>query len=59
MEYLTTRQIVMFVIVLLIGGALTAWATVFLVQKYVAEDPNDPLARQGGLSPAQSIQKTR
>jgi hypothetical protein len=57
MEFLTTRQIVMFVIALLIGGALTVWGTVFVVDRYVLEKSDDPPTRQGGLLPSQSTGK--
>lgn len=55
MELFTTRQMVLFVIALLCGGVLTAWGTVRVVQKYVLEDLGDPLAKQGGLAPAQAV----
>ena len=57
MEFLTTRQIVMFVIALLIAGALTVWGAVFLVDRYLLEKPDDPPTRQGGLLPSQSTGK--
>jgi hypothetical protein len=57
MESLTTRQIVMFVIALLIAGALTVWGTVFVVDRYLLENPDGTPARQGGLLPPQSTGK--
>jgi hypothetical protein len=47
----------MFVIALLIVGALTVWGTVFLADRYVLEKPDDPPTRQGGLLPSQSTGK--
>jgi hypothetical protein len=57
MEDITTRQIVMFVIALLIAGALTVWGTVFVVDRYLLENPDGTPTRQGGLLPPQSTGK--
>jgi hypothetical protein len=57
MENFTIRQIIILIAALLIGGGLTAWGTVYVLRTFVLQDPNDPLTRQGGLSPAQVIKK--
>jgi hypothetical protein len=57
MENFTSRQIMLLVLGLVIAGILTAWGTVFVLERYVLQDPTDPLTKQGGLSPAQSIGK--
>jgi hypothetical protein len=51
----STRQIVLFVIALLVAGALTAWGTTYVLERFVLVDLSDPLTKQGGLSPAQEI----
>jgi len=44
----------------LIAGVLTAWGTVFVVQKYAIGERNDHLAKAGGLNPAQrSVQQPK
>jgi hypothetical protein len=57
MENFTARQIVILIAALLISGALTAWGTVYALRTFVLADPNDPVIKQGGLSPAQIIKK--
>jgi hypothetical protein len=57
MENFTARQIVIVIAALLISGGLTAWGTVYVLRTFVLADPNDPLTRQGGLSPVQIIKK--
>jgi hypothetical protein len=57
MESFTSRQIVLLVLALVGAGILTAWVTVLVLERYVPQDPSDPLTKQGGLSPAQSIGK--
>jgi hypothetical protein len=57
MESFTTRQIIILIAALLVSGGLTAWGTVYVLRTFVLADPNDPLAKQGGLSPAQMITK--
>jgi len=50
MEYLTTRQMVWLVIALLSAGALTAWATTFVVNASLDGGSDDPIVKAGGLS---------
>jgi hypothetical protein len=57
MEKFTARQIFILIAALLVSGGLTAWGTVYVLRTFVLADPNDPLIRQGGLSPAQLIKK--
>jgi hypothetical protein len=57
MENFTIRQIIILIAALLVSGGLTAWGTVYVLRTFVLADPNDPLTRQGGLSPAQTIRK--
>lgn len=55
METFTTRQIALCVVALLITGALTAWGTTYVLEKYVLSNLTDPITKHGGLSPAQQI----
>ena len=57
MEYLTTRQMVWLVIALLSAGALTAWATTFVVNASLDGGSDDPIVKAGGLSTSQQIRK--
>jgi hypothetical protein len=50
----TGRQILLFVIALLVAGALVSLGTVYVLQS-ILRDPTDPLERQGGLAPGQGI----
>jgi hypothetical protein len=59
MEHLTIRQIAWFVIVLLCVGTLTAWGMVRFARDHLLVNPSDPLAKQGGLSPAQAVEKNK
>ena len=53
MDRLTGQQIVLFVIAFVIAGAIASMGTIYILRKVViVVDPNDPLNRQGGLSPA-------
>jgi hypothetical protein len=54
---LSKREILTVIGVLIIVCGLTAWTTVFVIQKYVLGHRGDPLARAGGLSPSQAIEK--
>jgi hypothetical protein len=53
MENLTKRQILMIVAALLTAGALVVGATIFVLQRFVLDDSDDPLAQAGGLKPSQ------
>jgi hypothetical protein len=57
MEDFTRRQLALFVIALLIAGALVSLGTVTVLQKFVLNDPTDPITKQGGLSPSQDIRR--
>jgi hypothetical protein len=35
---------------------LSAWASIFVIKKYVMGERNDPLAHAGGLNPQQIIE---
>ena len=53
MDRFTGRQIVLFVIAFVIAGAIVSMGYHLHLRKVVIiGDPNDPLNRQGGLSPA-------
>jgi hypothetical protein len=54
-EGLTRREIVIVVIALIAAVALTIEATYYGVHKFLLDNPNDPLTRQGGLKPEQKI----
>ncbi len=55
MESFSTRQVALFVVVLLIVGSLTAWGTTYVLQTYVLVNAADPITKQGGLSRSQQI----
>jgi hypothetical protein len=46
-EY-TNRELALIAVAFLIAGVLTAWGTVFVVQKYAIGERNDPLAKPAG-----------
>jgi hypothetical protein len=43
--------------VLIIVCGLTAWAKVYVIDRYVLGERDDPLARAGGLKPEQALGK--
>jgi hypothetical protein len=51
---LTKREILIIIGALVIICGLTAWGTVFVIQKYVIGERDDPIARAGGLRPSQA-----
>jgi hypothetical protein len=57
LEGLTKRDIVIAIIGTIAAIALTLEETYYGLHRYVLDHPNDPLARQGGLKPAQMIPK--
>lgn len=54
MEKFRTSQIVLFVLALLVAGAVVSWGTKALLERYVLYDASDPL-QKGGLSPTRRI----
>jgi hypothetical protein len=52
---LSKRELAAIIGTLIIVVAVTAWATVCVIDKYVLGDRDDPLVRAGGLKPEQSI----
>ena len=55
MEGFTPRQIVFFIAAMLVAGAVTAWGTTYVLERFVLSDPTDPLTKHGGLSPGQRL----
>jgi hypothetical protein len=49
----STREIVLFVLVMILATALTVWGTLYVLKTFVLGNPNDPLTKSGGLSPMQ------
>jgi hypothetical protein len=49
----STREIVLFVLVMILATALTIWGTFYVLETFVLGNPNDPLTKSGGLSPMQ------
>jgi hypothetical protein len=47
------REIVLFVLVMILATALTLWGTFYVLKTFVIGSPNDPLTNAGGLSPSQ------
>lgn len=48
-EGLTRREMVIVLIVLIAVVALTIEGTYYGLHRFILDNPNDPLARQGGL----------
>jgi hypothetical protein len=49
----TKREIVLFVLVMIVATFLTVEGTLFVLRTFVLNKPNDPLTKAGGLSPFQ------
>jgi hypothetical protein len=47
------REIVLFVLVMILATALTLWGTFYVLKAFVIGSPNDPLTRAGGISSPQ------
>jgi len=56
-EGLTRREIVIIVIALIAVVLLTIEGTYYGLHKFILDNPNDPLTRQGGLKPDQQTKK--
>jgi hypothetical protein len=54
-EGLTRREMVIVVIALIVVVALTIEGTYYGLHRFVLDNPNDPLIRQGGLKRDQQI----
>ena len=54
-EGLTRREMVIVLIVLIVVVALTIEGTYYGLHRFLLDNPNDPLTRQGGLKPDQKI----
>jgi hypothetical protein len=57
-ESFSTRQTLIWIFALLVGGALTAWGTISAA-RYLLADFSDPLTKQDGLSPVQAVDKKK
>jgi hypothetical protein len=57
MDVFTPRQIALLVFALIVAGALTAWGTTYVLERFVVGDRSDPVNRQGGLLPSQAVSK--
>jgi hypothetical protein len=47
------REIVLFVLVMIVATALTIEATNYVLKTFVLSNPDDPLTKPGGFSPRQ------
>ena len=47
------REIVLFILVMIVATILTVEATNFILKTFVLGSPNDPLTKGGGLSTSQ------
>ena len=54
-EGLTRREMVIVLIALIVVVALTIEGTYYGLHRFVLDNPNDPLTRQGGLKRDQQI----
>ena len=50
---LSGRSFILFVIAMIAATALTIEGTYYVIERFVFNDTNDPLAKAGGLSPEQ------
>jgi hypothetical protein len=51
----TKREVAIGAMAMILATALTIFGTNYVLHKFVLDDPKDPLTRQGGLKPEQSI----
>jgi hypothetical protein len=47
------REIVLFVLVMILATALTVWGTFYVLKTFVLGNPSDPVTKAGGPSPLQ------
>jgi hypothetical protein len=52
---MSKRTIALLVSVVVLATALTVEVTYLVLDRFVLRDPNDPLSKAGGLSPAQDL----
>ena len=51
----TKRDVAIGAIAMILATGLTVFGTNYVLHKFVLDNPNDPLTRQGGLKPEQQI----
>ena len=56
-EDITRRDIVIGAIALIIATALTVFSTNYVLHRFVLDNPDDPLTKQGGLKSEQRIDR--
>ncbi|SHG77834.1 hypothetical protein [Bradyrhizobium erythrophlei] len=52
---MSKRTIALLILAAVAATALTAEVTYLVLDRFVLRDPNDPLTKAGGLSPAQDL----
>ncbi len=52
---MSKRTIALLVLAVVAATALTVEVTYLVLDRFVLRDPNDPLTKAGGLSPAQDL----
>jgi len=52
---MSKRTIALLVLAVVAAAALTVEVTYLVLDRFVLRDPNDPLTKAGGLSPAQDL----
>jgi hypothetical protein len=55
LEGLTKRDVMIAVIAIIALVCLTAFGTYYGLHRFVLDNPNDPLAKQGGLTREQNV----
>jgi hypothetical protein len=52
---MSKRKIALLVLAIVVATALTVEVTYLILDRFVLHNPNDPLTKAGGLSPAQDL----
>jgi hypothetical protein len=52
---MSKRNIALLVLAIIVATALTVEVTYLILDRFVLHNPNDPLTKAGGLSPAQDL----
>jgi hypothetical protein len=56
---MSNRAVALLILGAILAAAITVEVTYFVLDRFVLHDPNDPLTKAGGLSPAQDPKAKR
>jgi hypothetical protein len=59
LEGLTKRDVVIALLAILAATVLTIEGAYYGLHRFVLDNPNDPLTRQGGLNPSQRVKERK